>query len=237
MFRSIGKGVVFIFDVEGTLIDSVSMTITCWLEILEGFDLPACRDDLQRLSGMDGDAMLQNLFPKLEERQRKELATAEGERYRSVYLPSAAPFPGIRALFEALKESGAAVALATDCQQDELRHYRRLMKVDGLIDAIACGTEVPHGKPHPALLMNVLAQLGSAPTARAIMVGDTPFDARAARSIGAGAIGLLTGGHSRTTLVSSGCSLVASSLAELRAVLVQQTSGDGGFTPWAGTAR
>ena len=211
----------FIFDVEGTLIDSVPMTITCWRETLQGFHLPVRLDDLQHLSGMDGDDMLRRLFPELGEQQRKDIAAAQGERYRAVYLSDTAPFPGIRALFESIKEAGARIALATDCQRDELGHYRRLMKADDLIDAVACGTEVPHGKPHPELLMRALAQLRGTPATRVEMVGDTPFDARAARSIGAGAIGLLTGGHSRAVLTGAGCRLVSPTLVELRTRLVR----------------
>lgn len=216
MVRKIGHGAVFIFDVEGTLVDTVPMTIACWLETLESFGVPARRDDLQRLSGMDGDEMLQSLFPDLNDDRRKEISAAQGERYRKECLHRAAPFPGIRDLFEAIRNQGAAIALATDCQRDELRYYRRLLKADDLIDAAACGTEVPHGKPNPALLTNAAAKLGAGPGTAITMIGDTPFDAQAARSIGGRAIGLLTGGHSRSRLVGAGCAVVASTLVDLR---------------------
>ena len=169
---------------------------------------------LQRMSGMDGDQMLATLVPGLDEHARKAVLTAQGERYRAVYLPRVLAFPGVRALFTAIKRDGGRIALATDCQSDELRRYRSLMNVDDLIDAIACGDEVSTGKPDPALVELALDHLGGPPPAFATMIGDTPFDAQAARSAGVTAWGTLSGGHSRSALIDAGCSAVVSSVAD-----------------------
>lgn len=88
---------------------------------------------LQQLSGMDGDDMLATLVPGLDGQARKDILTAQGERYRAAYLPRVQPFPGVRELFTAIKSRGGRIALATDCQKDELKRYRSLMDVDDLI--------------------------------------------------------------------------------------------------------
>ena len=205
----------YIFDVEGTLIDCVPDNLKCWSETLAGFGVSMPAADLQRLSGMDGDEMLEILAPSLDEHARKKILTAQGERYRAIYLPRVKAFPGVRTVFTAIKSEGGRIALATDCQSDELKRYRSLIGADDLIDAIACGDEVSRGKPDPALVELALDHLGGTPASFATMIGDTPFDAQAARHAGANAWGTLTGGHARSSLIDAGCSLVVPSVGDL----------------------
>ena len=204
----------YIFDVEGTLIDCVPDILQCWNETLAAFGVCVSTAQLQRLSGMDGDEMLAMLAPGLDQHARKDILTAQGERYRAVYLPRVRAFPGVRAVFAAIKSRGGRIALATDCQSDELKRYRSLMDVDDLIDAIACGDEVSKGKPDPGLVELALDHLGGTSALFATMIGDTPFDAQAARSAGVNAWGTLSGGHPRSSLIDAGCSAVVSSVAD-----------------------
>jgi len=212
----------YIFDVEGTLIDCVADTLQCWRETLVAFGVPVPTAQLQRLSGMDGDEMLATLVPSLDKQARKKILTAQGEYYRAVYLPRVRAFPGVRAVFSAIKSQGGRVALATDCQSDELKRYRSLMNVDDLIDAIACGDEVSKGKPDPALVELALHHLGGTPAASATMIGDTPFDAQAAQSAGATAWGTLTGGHAKSSLIDAGCSAVVASVGDFARYLQRE---------------
>jgi phosphoglycolate phosphatase-like HAD superfamily hydrolase len=204
----------YIFDVEGTLIDCMAEILQCWSETLAAFGVSVPSGQLQLMSGMDGDEMLATLVPGLDEHARKDILTAQGERYRAVYLPRVRAFPRVRAVFNAIKSRGGRIALATDCQADELKRYRSLMSVDDLIDAIACGDEVSKGKPDPGLVELALRHLGDVSAVSATMIGDTPFDAQAARSAGAAAWGTLTGGHARSSLIDAGCSLVVPSVGD-----------------------
>jgi phosphoglycolate phosphatase-like HAD superfamily hydrolase len=212
----------YLFDVEGTLIDCVAEILQCWGETLADFGLHVPSAHLQRLSGMDGDEMLAILAPSLDEHARKDVLKAQGERYRAVYLPRVRAFPGVRATFAAIKSRGGRIALATDCKDDELKRYRALMNVDDLFDAIACGDEVSKGKPDPALVELALRHLGGTPAEFATMIGDTPFDAQAARSAGASAWGTLSGGHTRSSLIDAGCSLVVSSVGDFERYLARE---------------
>jgi phosphoglycolate phosphatase-like HAD superfamily hydrolase len=212
----------YIFDVEGTLIDCGPDILQCWNETLAAFGLRVPSAQLQRMSGMDGDEMLAVLVPSLDERARKDILKAQGERYRAVYLPRVQAFPGVRATFTAVKSRGGRIALATDCQRDELKHYRSLMNVDDLIDAIACGDEVSKGKPDPGLVELALHHLGGISAVSATMIGDTPFDAQAARSAGAAAWGTLSGGHTRSSLLNAGCSLVVPSVGDFEQYIARE---------------
>jgi phosphoglycolate phosphatase-like HAD superfamily hydrolase len=205
----------YIFDVEGTLIDCVPEILQCWGETLAAFGIAVPSVHLQLMSGMDGDEMLATLVPSLDQHARKEVLTAQDERYRAIYLPRVRAFPEVCRVFEAIKSRGGRIALATDCESIELKRYRSLINADDLIDAVACGDEVSKGKPDPAVVELALRHLGGAPAASATMIGDTPFDAQAARSAGATAWGTLSGGHVRSSLIDAGCSLVVSAVGDL----------------------
>jgi phosphoglycolate phosphatase-like HAD superfamily hydrolase len=79
--------------------------------------------------------------------------------------------------------------------------------IAGLVDARACGNEVKRGKPHPDVMHLALEKLDASP-GDAIMIGDTPFDAMAARKVEVRALGLLTGGFSEADLIKAGAETV-----------------------------
>ena len=85
-----------------------------------------------------------------------------------------------------------------------MKHYRAVLGVDDLIDGITCGEDVEKGKPSPELVRLVAERLGIDPS-RAVMTGDTPYDAQAARAAGVSALGVLTGGFSDRALKEAGC--------------------------------
>ena len=143
---------------------------------------------------------------------------AQGRMYEAKYLGSVKAFAGVRDVFGALREGGGRIALATDCKGPELSHYRSLLNVDDLIDAMACGDDVEHGKPDPRLIGLALGKLGSS-AGQAVMIGDTPYDAEAASGAGTAAAGLLTGGFAKQALLEAGCFVVANELRELPAGL------------------
>jgi phosphoglycolate phosphatase-like HAD superfamily hydrolase len=85
-------------------------------------------------------------------RRSWQVLEAEGKIYEAKYLASVKPFTGVRDVFDVLTKCGGKIALATDCKGPELKHYRSLLNVDGLIESIACGDDVEHGKPDPRLV-------------------------------------------------------------------------------------
>lgn len=205
-----------LFDVEGTLVDTVSSTLRCWQETLRANGLLIELDALHSLSGMDGDLMLTKLFPALSAGQRKELTGQQGERYRKHYLPMVQSFPNVRDTLADLKTKGYRLGLATDCQPDELDRYLELTRIGSFVDAIACGADVKQGKPAPDLIVLGLQRLEVGSVA---MIGDTPFDAIAASGGGVAALGVRTGGFSEATLRKAGCAEVFSSVAAIPAAL------------------
>ena len=208
----------YIFDVEGTLVDSVPQVLLSLQESLAGFGVTVPYELLQLYSGLDGNQTLQLVAPGLDAGQRKKILEARGKIYEVKYLASVKAFIGVREVFEGLTKRGGRIALATDCKGPELKHYRSLMDVDDLIDSVACGDDVEHGKPDPRLVGLALRKLG-VPAGEALMIGDTPYDAEAALDASVSAVGVLTGGFSREALAEAGCFVVARDLQDLLACL------------------
>jgi phosphoglycolate phosphatase-like HAD superfamily hydrolase len=198
-----------IFDVEGTLVDSTGLTLRCWQETLQsfGFEIPLAT--LQRHSGQDPHDMLRQVLsgPHVT-RALASIIDTQGRRYREKYLPQVTAFPDVRALFECGKRARRLIALATSSSADELDHYLSLLKVGDLVDAVACGDDVQHDKPGPGLIGVALLRAGNVAPERAVMIGDTPYDAMAAKRARVGIIGMLSGGFSRADLEASGCAAV-----------------------------
>lgn len=208
----------YIFDVEGTLVDSVQQNLLSLQVCLADFGISVPYELLKLYSGLDGDQTLQLVAPDLNAPERQVVLEAQGRMYEAKYLGSVKAFAGVRDVFGALREGGGRIALATDCKGPELSHYRSLLNVDDLIDAMACGDDVEHGKPDPRLVGLALGKLGIS-AGQAVMIGDTPYDAEAASGAGTAAAGLLTGGFAKQALLEAGCFVVANELRELPAGL------------------
>ena len=212
---------VFIFDVEGTLVDAMMPTLRCWRETLEHFGHDVSLAELHRLAGMDGDEMLTQLVPGISKTERKEIMEQEGKRFREGYLPHIRAFPGVRELFEELKRRERKIALATDCEKEQLQHYLQSAGIENLIDAIGCGDDVKRGKPHPDVVEVALRRV-RAGRKLAVLIGDTPYDAEAALKAGVAPVGVLTGHFSARELREVGCRAVMRDPLALRDALVPE---------------
>src|SRR5690348_14361352 len=116
-----------IFDIDGTLIDSVDLHAEAWQEALRhvGHDIPY--DKIRRQIGKGGDQLMAALLAQGEvERQGEEIERYRSRLFQEKYLPRAAAFPRVRDLFIKLKMSGLRVALASSCKASEMPAYERL---------------------------------------------------------------------------------------------------------------
>jgi phosphoglycolate phosphatase-like HAD superfamily hydrolase len=218
---------IFVFDVEGTLVDAMMPTLRCWRETLEAFGHDVSLAEIHRYAGMDTHEMLARLLPGATKNERQEFIERQDARFREDYLPHIPPLPGVRPLFEELKRRGSKIAIATDCAKDELRRYLEVANVEGLVDAIGCGDDIRRGKPAPAVLEIALRRV-KAGRKLAVFVGDTPFDAQAARKAGVISVGVLTGHFSERELSDTGCRAVFRDLTALRAAIMRPAAADAG---------
>jgi phosphoglycolate phosphatase-like HAD superfamily hydrolase len=215
----------FIFDVEGTLVDSVPQNLRSMQDALErsGYRVPI--QTLLLYSGLDGDQTLQLVVPEAPPDERRAILKDQGSIYERDYLPSVKPFEGVSDVFRILTEQGGRVALATDCKGQAFRRYIALLNADDFSAATACGDDVEHGKPDPRLVGMALRKLGMTGS-QAVMVGDTPYDAEAGLEAGTNVAAVLTGGFAENVLKQAGCFAVA---RDLKALLPSLLFGVGGL--------
>ena len=146
----------FAFDVEGTLIDCVPQTLQCWVGTFLLWGREVSLRALQAFSGMDGNDMLRRLAPDLGAKDRKKILKTQQDRYEADYLKGVVPFPNVDETLQRLHSSGLRIALVTDCKGAALSHYRALLGVDELLDALVCGDDARKGKPDPALIKQAI---------------------------------------------------------------------------------
>jgi phosphoglycolate phosphatase-like HAD superfamily hydrolase len=202
-----------IFDVEGSLVDSVEQNLTSLDEALRDFGFQVPKETLQLYSGLDGDQTLPIILPDVDATGRQAILEAQSKIFEGKYLDGVRPFTGVRDLFASLSSQNGRIALATHCKGATLKHYLSILKVDDLI-AVPCGDDVKHGKPDPPLVGISLRKLGL-PASQTVMIGDTPYDAEAGPAAGTSAGGVLTGVFSREALTDAHCIVVAEDLLAL----------------------
>lgn len=195
-----------IFDVDGTLIDSVDLHAKAWQQALRDFGKEVAWQDIRSQIGKGGDQIVPLYFNQAEtQRIEKDLKEHEKQVYRSQYLQQARPFPGVREMFQRIREAGVRIALATSSPQLELHYNKDLAKIADLVDAESNAEDAEKSKPHPDIFQVVLARLGGIQPAECVAIGDSPYDAEAAGKAGIPAIGFLAGGFSEDWLRKAGC--------------------------------
>lgn len=195
-----------IFDVDGTLIDSVGLHAASWRDAFAkfGHDIPV--DDIRTQIGKGGEDLMSAFLSDSEmKRIGEDLSAVRKEILKSQYMPQMRPFPGVRALFERILATGARIALGSSAKGDELDQYKRLAQIDDLLHAETSSDDADRSKPHPDIFQAALERLGSVDPKRVIAVGDTPYDAIAAARAGLRTIGVLCGGWSEAELRKAGC--------------------------------
>jgi HAD superfamily hydrolase (TIGR01509 family) len=210
----------FLFDLDGTLIDSVYQHVLAWHEALEEVGLSLSVWRIHRRIGMSGGLLVKALgreighhvTPKQAEKlqQKHELAFA---RYRH----TVHPLPGARELLQHLTDAGVRCAIATSGRPRSAAEVLQALGVEAEIPVIT-RKEVQRAKPDPDLFL-AAAQRLNVPIAHAIVVGDSVWDLLAARRAGCLGIGLLSGGYGQEELQQAGAYRVYQDPADLLAHL------------------
>src|SRR6202012_2731359 len=208
----------FLFDLDGTLIDSVYQHVIAWRAALSdiGIDLSVWR--IHRRIGMSGGLFVQALLRQtgrsLSRGEIQQLQLAHAEAYRK-QLDSVTALPGARELLAALTEAGVRWGIATSGYAATARPALELLGLPADTPMVTRDL-VQHAKPDPDLFLAAAALLGVDPR-HAYVVGDSVWDLLAARRAGAIGIGLLSGGYGREELERAGAYRVYSDPADLLA--------------------
>jgi HAD superfamily hydrolase (TIGR01509 family) len=208
-----------IFDVDGTLLDSVDKHAMSWVGAFHAFGHRVPFEEVRRQIGKGGDQLMPVFITREEiDEYGEDLDAERGRILKNKYLPLIRPFPDVRALLERVRADGKQVALASSATRDDLATYKKIANIEDLVDVETSSDDARRSKPHPDIFRAALERLGSVRADHTIAVGDTPYDAEAAAKAGIRTIGVLCGGWSGDDLTRSGCIAIYKHPAELLAL-------------------
>jgi phosphoglycolate phosphatase-like HAD superfamily hydrolase len=194
-----------IFDIDGTIIDSVALHIQAWKRTFERFGKEVSDEQIRRQIGKGADDMLPLFFSSEElDRFRPDLEKYRGDLFKREYLPKLNAFPRVRELFERIKYDGRKIALGSTAKGEEINIYKEIARIEDLVDCAACSDEVQRSKPHSDICAVALDKLGDVLPDSVLAIGDTPYDIEAAGKINVRSIALLCGGGNREELQQAG---------------------------------
>jgi HAD superfamily hydrolase (TIGR01549 family) len=197
--------IAFIFDIDGTLVDSNELHVDSWDHAFRKFGKEFSREELRAQIGKGSDQYLPEfLTPDEIKRFGKELDDYRSELFRKEYLPKVQPFPKVRELFQRIRDDNKRIVLASSGKKKDTKYYIDLLKIEDLIDGYVSGDDADSSKPAPDIFDASLKKLGNISPTEAMTVGDTKFDVEAARKAGLKTIGFLCGGTAESALREAG---------------------------------
>jgi HAD superfamily hydrolase (TIGR01509 family) len=206
----------FLFDLDGTLVDSVYQHVLAWREALESGGIHLAVWRIHRQIGMSGGLFINALLRETDH----TVSTEEAERLQQVhteafrrYASQVRPLPGAEELLTYLTNAGVPWAIATSGRRETASVSLKLL---GLSDDVPVITRdlVRHAKPDPDLFLAAAEKLG-VEIGDSVVVGDSIWDLLAARRARALGVGLLSGGYGREELERAGAYRVYNDPADL----------------------
>jgi HAD superfamily hydrolase (TIGR01549 family) len=194
-----------LFDLDGTLLDSVYQHVLAWREALEACGIPLSIWRIHRRIGMSGGLFLRALVRET----GRELTEAEAARLRSLHeegyrhrIGEVKPLPGAKELLHMLSAAGVPWAIATSGSDATAGPSLRLLDLPEGVPVIT-RDRVAYAKPNPDLFI-AAAEALRRPIADSFVVGDSVWDMLAAQRAHALGVGLLSGGYGREELAAAG---------------------------------
>ena len=205
-----------IFDLDGTLVDTVYGHTLAWWRVLQQANLPVAGWKVHRLIGMSGGlitkAAAHEIGRELSDAEVERLQQRHGEEYKAL-MPNRTPLPGALDLLRHLRDAKVKHGIATSGKRQDAQPSLDALELPaGTV--VVDRTEVERAKPEPDLFLACQEKLGVAP-AECYVVGDAVWDLLAARRAGMLAIGLLSGGYGEQELAQAGAYRVYKDPAEL----------------------
>jgi HAD superfamily hydrolase (TIGR01549 family) len=214
--RGSAREQAFLFDLDGTLVDSVYQHVLAWREALESAGIQLAVWRIHRQIGMSGglfvNALLRETGHSVSAEEALRLQAVHADAYKR-YVGQVRPLPGAAELLSYLTSAGVPWAIATSGRLESASLSLRLLGLDENVPVITRDL-VRHAKPDPDLFLAAAERLGVA-ISDSVVVGDSIWDLLAARRARALSVGLLSGGYGREELERAGAYRVYNDPADL----------------------
>ena len=206
----------FLFDLDGTLVDSVYQHVLAWREALEAAGIKLSVWRIHRRIGMSGGLFVNALLRETGHQLTPEEITRMQQVHREAYAREVAqvrPLPGARELLAYLSEAGIPWIIATSGRRETAASTVRVLGLDATAPLVT-RDDVRRTKPDPDLFLVAAQRLG-VPITASVVVGDSVWDLLASRRAGALGVGLLSGGYGLDELERAGAYRVYDDPADL----------------------
>jgi HAD superfamily hydrolase (TIGR01509 family) len=189
-----------ILDVDGTLVDTNYQHVLAWFRAFRqnGLVVPLWR--LHRHVGMGGDQYVAAIAGEDFDGEHGDDVRAAHDALYLATIDEVELLPGAVELLRELKGRGHTVVLASSAKETELEHYLELLDARNVVDDWTSSADVESTKPAPDLVAVARDKAGGG---SAVLVGDTPWDIRAAERAGVPTVAVLTGGFAREELAGA----------------------------------
>jgi HAD superfamily hydrolase (TIGR01549 family) len=206
----------FLFDLDGTLMDSVYQHVLAWREAMAGVGIELAVWTIHRRIGMSGglmaNAILRETGHAVTPEEAARLLRLHAEAYARL-VSQVRPLPGARELLAYLTRAGVPWAIATSGRIESARPTLEALDVPAGVPVVT-RDQVGHAKPDPDLFLAAAERLGI-PIEDSVVVGDSVWDLLAARRARALGVGLLSGGYGQDELERAGAYRVYQDPADL----------------------
>jgi beta-phosphoglucomutase family hydrolase len=185
----------FIFDMDGTMVDSMPWHVRSWGEFGREVGAPPPGDDFfHRTTGMTGVEVMRVYVGERPAAELQAMVERKEAIYRELFAASFCEVPGFRAFARAARAAGARLAVATAGDADNIAFVLDNLGCHGWFDAVVGAHDVERGKPHPDLFLLAAERMGVDP-AECLVFEDAPHGIEAARRAGMKAVAIATTMH------------------------------------------
>jgi HAD superfamily hydrolase (TIGR01509 family) len=209
--------VSFLFDLDGTLVDSVYQHVAAWQQALQAAAIELSVWRIHRRIGMSGGLFTEMLLREIQRAVTPALLEELHAHHAAAYLSLmkwVRPLPGARRLLQHLTDAGITWAIATSGRMATARYNLELLGLDAASTVVVTRDDVRRAKPDPDLFIAAAERL-HAHIESAVIVGDSIWDMLAARRARGLGVGLLSGGYGQDELERAGAIRVYEDPADL----------------------
>ncbi len=206
----------FVFDLDGTLVDSVYQHVLAWREAFQAVGIELAVWRIHRQIGMSGGLLLHALLREIGRSVTQDEVERIQRQHAEAYarqIGSIRPLPGVRELLDTLSQHDVPFAIATSGRMESAGKALALLNLDARVPVVT-RDQVLHAKPDPDVFIAAARRLGVSVN-HCVVVGDSVWDMLAARRAWALGVGLLSGGYGQDELERAGAYRVYQDPADL----------------------
>ena len=153
---------VVIFDIDGTLVDTVDMHARAWQQAFKEFGKDLEFQKIRAQIGKGSDQLMPEFLSEKEVNELGEkIEKRRGEIFKSEFMPKVKPFPGVRELAVRIKQDGKKIVLASSATEEDVEAFKKIINITDLLETETTSDDADESKPEPDIFVAALKKIGS----------------------------------------------------------------------------